>query len=301
MREIRDFDAVKKWRWQIAFQWESYVYSKSPGHDRILRKWRHKPYFIENLLSCNSLGSLISGADYSELLHRPNFATIRMIERGALLVLIERRRLLRFEAGEICLLPPFRDYAEAPDGADECLHHYMTVSGTLLPEVLHSFDLTEVCSIRPSSMKDFKCLLDKGFSLSRGNSVKERAANAGFCLEMLQTLSAWRTADPMPPELAAATEYINAHLAEAIPIERLAAAANCTVTRLYQLCREVFGTTPHRRVVEMRMEFARRSLRKGMPVKEIAQSCGYRNPFNFSVEFKKFHGVSPQGFRASSG
>ena len=300
MREIHDFDAVKNWRWQIAFQGESYVYSKSPGHDRILRKWRHQPYSNRNLLSCNSLGSLISGVDYSELLHRPNFATIRMIERGALLVLIERRRLLRFEAGEICLLPPYRDYAEAPDDGDECLHHYMTVSGTLLPEVLHSFDLTEVCSIRPSSMKDFKCLLDKGFSLSRGNSVKERAANAGFCLEMLQTLSAWRTADPMPPELAAMTGFVDGHLAEPISLEELAAAAGCTVTRLYRLCHDVLGTTPHRHVVERRMEFARRSLQKGVPVKEVAPACGYRNPFNFSVEFKKFHGVSPQGFRTSA-
>jgi len=298
MREIHDFDAVKDWRWQIAFQGESYVYSKSPGHDRILREWRHEPYPEENRLSCNSLGSLISGVGFREFLRRPNFVTIRMIERGVLLILVERRRLLRFEAGEICLLPPCRDYAEAPDGA-ECLHHYMTVSGALLPEVLHSFALTEVCSIRPPVMKDFQYLLEKGFSLPCGNSVRERAANAGFCLEMLQTLSAWRTADPMPPELAAMTGFIDGHLAEPISLDNLAAAAGCSVTRLYRLCREVLGGTPHRRVVERRMEFARRSLRKGMPVKEVAQACGYRNPFNFSVEFKKFHGVSPRGFCAS--
>ena len=299
MREIHDFDAVKKWRWQITFRDRSYVYGKLPGHDRILRKWRHEPYPDGNLLNCNSLGSLISGADFSELLRRPNFATIRMIERGALLVLVERGRLLRFDAGEICLLPPFHDYAEAPDGA-ECLHHYMTVSGTLLPEVLHSCGLTEICTLRPAAPKDFECLMEKGFSLPLGNSVEERAANAGFCLEVLQTLSAWRAAGPMPPELAAATEFIDGHLAEPIPVERLAATAGCTVTRLYQLCREVFGTTPHRRVVERRMEFARRSLQKGLPVKEIAQACGYRNPFNFSVEFKKFHGVSPRRFCSSS-
>ena len=162
MREIHDFDAVKKWHWQVTLQAGNYVYSKLPGHDRILRKWRHKLYLVENLLSCNSLGSLISGVDYSELLRRPDFATIRMIERGSLLVLVEGRRLLRFDAGEICLLPPYRDYAEAPDGA-ECLHHYMTIRGTLLPEILHRFGLTEVCSIRPASPKDFQSLLEKGF------------------------------------------------------------------------------------------------------------------------------------------
>ena len=297
MREIHDCDAVKKWRWQISFRDRNYVYSQS-GHDRVIRKWRHDLYHAGNQLSCNSLGSVISGADICEMLRRPNFVTIRMIERGALLVLVGRR-LLRFDAGEICLLPPYRDYAEAPDGA-ECLHHYMTMSGALLPELLHCFDLTEVCGIRPSSPGEFEQLLEKGFSLSRGNSAKERAANAGFCFEMLQMLSHWHTAAALPPELAAATEFIDGHLAEPLSLERLAAAANCTITRLYRLFRDVLTNTPHRYVVERRMVFARRCLQKGIPVKEIAQSCGYRNGFIFSAEFKKFHGVSPRDFCAPS-
>ena len=296
MREIHDLEAVKKWRWQISFRSGNYVYSQSSGHDLVVRKWGHDLYHGGTRLSCNSLGSVISGADICEMLRRPNFLTIRMIERGALLVLVGRR-LLRFEAGEICLLPPYRDYAEAPDGA-ECFHHYATMSGALLPELLHSFGLTEVCGIRPRPMKEFECLLEKGFALPRGNSAGERAVNAGFCFEMLQMLSHWRTDAALPPELAAATEYIDRHLAEPLSLERLAAAANCTVTRLYRLFRDEFTTTPHRCVVERRMEFARRCLQRGVPVKEIAQSCGYRNGFIFSAEFKKFHGVSPRGFLA---
>ena len=298
MREIHDFEAVKNWRWRITFQDRKYFYSQS-GHDRVIRVWRHSRYTTGKPLSCNSLGSVISHADFSELICRPNFITIRMIERGALLVLVERRRLLRFEAGEVCLLPPYCDYVEAPDGA-ECFHHYLTMSGMLLPELLHTFGLAEVCGIRPSSMKEFKHLLDKGFALPRGNSAKECAANAGFCFEMLQMLSHWRTGDAMPPELAAMTEFIDGHLAEPLSLERLAAAAGCSVTQLYRLFRDVLGSTPHRYVVERRMEFARRCLQKGLPVKEIAQTCGYRNPFNFSVEFKKFHGVSPRGFLSSA-
>ena len=82
--------------------------------------------------------------------------------------------------------------------------------------------------------------------------------------------------------------------------DRLAAAADCPVARLYRLFRDVLKTSPRRYVIERRMEFARRSLRKGMSVKEIAQACGYRTPFNFSAEFKKFHGVSPRRFTARS-
>ena len=298
MRDIHDFETVKNWHWQVALRYRSYVFSKSGRHE-IVRKWRHSIYYAGNRLSCNSLGSLICGADFSESIHRPDFATIRMIERGALLVLVDRRRLLRFEAGEVCLLPPYRDHATAPDGA-ECLHHYITISGMLLSEILHSFGFTEVCGIRPPAMNDFKCLLEKGFSLPCGASAQERSANAGFCLELLQLLSFWSTADPMPPELAAATGFIDDHLAEPIPLERLAAAAGCSVIRLYQIFHERLQNTPHRYIVERRMETARRLLQTGMPVKEVAQVCGYRTPFFFSSEFKKFHGVSPRDFTSSA-
>lgn len=296
MREIHDLDVVQNWHWQITER-DGSCFGGESGHYRVIREWRHARYSTVNLLNCNSLGSLISGANYSEMVRRPHFITIRMIERGSLLVLIERRRLFRFEAGEICLLPPYHDYAEAPDGS-ECLHHYMTIHGTLLPELLNSFGITEVCCIRPPSPTHLARLLEKGFALARDNSDEARAANAGFCLEMLQALAVWRTDDPMPPELAAVTEFIDRHLAEPLSAERLAAAAGCSVTRLYQRFRDVFKQTPHRRIVERRMELARRSLQKGMPIKEIAHACGYSNLFNFSTEFKKFHGVSPRGFLA---
>ena len=297
MREIHDFDTVKNWRWQITERDQNCVGGES-GRYRVIRKWRHDTYPPKISVSCNSLGSVISGADFSEMVHRPHFILIRMIERGSLLVLVGRRRMLRFEAGEICLLPPYHDYAGAPDGA-ECLHHYMTIRGMLLTELLHGFGLDEVCCIRPPSTEDFKSLLEKGFSLPRGSSVRERAANAGFCLEMLQTLSFWHNDDAMPPELAEVTKFIDRHLGEPISAERLAAVAGCSVTRLYQHFHDTLQKTPHRYIVERRMEFARHSLQNGMPVKEIAQACGYRNPFNFSVEFKKFHGVSPRGFCAA--
>ena len=301
MREIHDFDAVKNWRWQITFQGdEGFVHSSVKNRYRKLRSWlRHKHVDPGDLLLCDSIGSVIFGADFCELLRRPNFVTIRMIERGSLLVLVDRRRLLHFDAGEICLMPLYRDYAEAPSDT-ACRNHYVTMHGALLPEILHGLRLDEICGIRPPSMKHFEKLLERGFALPRDNSAEAHAANAGFCLELLQMLSHWRTDAALPPELAAATEFIDRHLAEPLAAGRLAAAAGCPVVRLYRLFRDVLKTSPRRYVIERRMEFARRSLRKGMSVKEIAQACGYRTPFNFSAEFKKFHGVSPRGFLSSA-
>ena len=298
MREIHDFDAVKNWRWQITFRAVGYVYSQS-GRCRAIRRWKRGACAGSgDLLLCDSIGSLNFDADFCESFRRPHFVAIRMIERGSLSVLVERRRLLRFEAGEICLLPPYRDYAEAPDGG-ACLNHFVTMHGALLPEILHTFRFDEVCGIRPPSMKHFERLLAKGFALPGDNSAEAYAANAGFCLELLEMLSHWRADAAMPPELAAVTEFIDGHLAEPLTVPRLAAAAGCSVAEIYRLFREVLKNSPRRYVIGRRMEFARRGLRGGMSVKEVAQSCGYRTPFNFSAEFKKFHGVSPRGFLSS--
>ena len=300
MREIHDFDAVKTWRWQIAFQGGNHIYSNAGSWQEMRLKHYSNFPGLRNQLICKAVGSVEFGADFCESFLRPNFVTIRMIERGSLLILVERHRLLRCDAGEVCLLPPYRNYAEAPDGA-ECLNHYLTIYGEQLPEILHGFGLGEVCGIRPPSIEHFACLHDRGFALPGGHPAAAHAANAGFCFEMLQTLANWRSGDAMPPELAAALDFINRHLAEPLSLERLAAAAGCSVTRLYRLFHEVLTNTPHRYIVERRMEFARRSLRKGVPIKEIALACGYRDSFNFSAEFKKFHGVSPRGFTSSAG
>ena len=105
MREIHDFEAVKNWRWQITFQGRggNFVYGSS-GSWREIRAWKHVEYLDSgnrDLLRCGSIGSVIFGADFCELLRHPNFVTIRMIEHGSLSILVERRRLLRCDAGEV--------------------------------------------------------------------------------------------------------------------------------------------------------------------------------------------------------
>ena len=68
--------------------------------------------------------------------------------------------------------------------------------------------------------------------------------------------------------------------------------------RLRQICSEVYGETPMRRVRSIRMQIARELLSAtDYPLRTIAPMVGYGNEFAFSTAFRKELGLSPQGFR----
>lgn len=70
--------------------------------------------------------------------------------------------------------------------------------------------------------------------------------------------------------------------------------------RMRQLCKEVYGQTPMRRVRTIRMEIAQELLTEtNYPLRIIAPMLGYRNEFAFSAAFSKELGMPPKSFRDS--
>lgn len=56
----------------------------------------------------------------------------------------------------------------------------------------------------------------------------------------------------------------------------------------------LFNTTPHKRLLEMRMRKAHLMLESGYQVAQTAWSVGYGHPNNFSIAFSKFFGYPPK-------
>ena len=68
--------------------------------------------------------------------------------------------------------------------------------------------------------------------------------------------------------------------------------------RFRQLCSEIYGETPMKRVRSIRMQIAKELLRAtDYPLRTIAPMIGYGNEFAFSTAFRKELGISPQRFR----
>ncbi len=94
-----------------------------------------------------------------------------------------------------------------------------------------------------------------------------------------------------------AIQYIEEHLSENIPIEKLAQHMAMSVSSLQNKFKHQLGMTIANYTRDRRLHVARKHLEKGYSsITEAAYEAGYQHPSNFSAAFKKAFGVSPQAF-----
>ena len=72
-------------------------------------------------------------------------------------------------------------------------------------------------------------------------------------------------------------------------------AAACFISEIYlrKLFMKDLGTTPFKKLTEIRMSKASLLLMEKRPISEIAESVGYSDIYSFSRAFKNFYGKSP--------
>ncbi|EGH99047.1 MULTISPECIES: GlxA family transcriptional regulator [Pseudomonas syringae group] len=104
--------------------------------------------------------------------------------------------------------------------------------------------------------------------------------------------------EPESDRIRRSLTFAREHLAEALPIERLAEAANLSVRHFGRAFRQETGQTPAKAVERLRVEAARLRLREGSePIEKIALSVGFNDPERMRRAFIKLHGMPPQTVR----
>ena len=92
--------------------------------------------------------------------------------------------------------------------------------------------------------------------------------------------------------------YIREHLAEDLSLKTLAKLCNLDPTYLHKLYTSAFGTTPARRVLNYRMNAAKRGLlAQEVSLEELAEQCGFSSQSYFCYCFKKYTGKTPMQYR----
>ena len=96
-------------------------------------------------------------------------------------------------------------------------------------------------------------------------------------------------------------DYVDAHLHEPLCLEQLAGAVGLGLWSFTRRFRDSFGCTPHRYLVERRLERARELLlRSAMPVKEVASVCGFADQAHMTRLFKERLNATPGSLRRSA-
>ena len=96
------------------------------------------------------------------------------------------------------------------------------------------------------------------------------------------------------------TDLLTAHLAEELPLARLAKEAGYSIFHFSRLFKKTTGVTPSRYLIRLRVEHARLLLREtGKSIAEVGLEIGYSNPSYFAQIFRQEVGRSPSGYRGS--
>lgn len=103
-------------------------------------------------------------------------------------------------------------------------------------------------------------------------------------------------------QLLAALEYIRTQAGTALRTEHVAKNAGVSRATIERMFRTELRSSVNREIAAARISLAKRSLSEsGVPLKEIAAQCGFRNVHYFTTVFKKGTGVSPGAYRTSVG
>jgi AraC family transcriptional regulator len=100
-------------------------------------------------------------------------------------------------------------------------------------------------------------------------------------------------------KLQRATDYINDNLRQDLTLRRISEALSMSPYHFAHLFKQSAGLTPHRYVIQRRMQRATYLLRETeLPITQIARQVGYANQSHFSMAFHRFTGQTPRRYRS---
>jgi AraC-like DNA-binding protein len=144
-------------------------------------------------------------------------------------------------------------------------------------------------------------LIDEALGrMERDDSVPSRLAAAGAAWHLLALLAAGQTGAPAgrADAVRQAQQYLREHVGARTSVAELAALARLSPSHFAALFRRATGTSVLRYQTRLRMSRARELLdTTDRPIAEIARALGYADPFYFSRQFGRIHGVSPSAYR----
>jgi len=93
-------------------------------------------------------------------------------------------------------------------------------------------------------------------------------------------------------------DYIHDNIEEDLSIDNLGHVVNMSKYHLIRMFRRQFGLTPHKYILNHRINKVREALKNGMSVTHVAHEFGFFDTSHLNRHFKRAYGVTPGQYQA---
>jgi AraC-like DNA-binding protein len=102
-----------------------------------------------------------------------------------------------------------------------------------------------------------------------------------------------------PDNLQAVAEYLKAHASLEVSLDTLCELSGYSPGHLIRSFKRHFGFTPHAYLINYRIQYGQRELKRGKPIAETAVNVGFADQPHFQRTFKKLLAATPKQYRQS--
>ncbi|MBO5293445.1 MAG: AraC family transcriptional regulator [Lachnospiraceae bacterium] len=139
-------------------------------------------------------------------------------------------------------------------------------------------------------------MLRRAYELSA--SVSDRFQCAACLVLALYELSsaAQKAVRSVTPDIETTLRYIKEHIYDELSLDELAGLCGLSVSQFKQKFKAQVGTAPRHYINYKKIQTAKKLLKDGLPVTEVAMSLGFNSSSYFTVVFKRYNACSPSEY-----
>lgn len=233
---------------------------------------------------------LCENATHASRSHFHNELSLILVEKGSGQAEIAGQHL-EIEAGTVLVIPPGTTHCCRPHNVRAW--RFRMLYADVLP------DFPE------ETMPGFRCCVpsraDRRALRSLFDSLEQGGVDPGRLRLLLRSLGGppvcRRASDA--PGLERVRRLLEADCTRPCTLDELAEAAGLSKCHLVRCFQQRYGLTPHRYLMNLRINRGRTLLKKGEPISDAALRAGFCDQSHFTRLFKAYTGVSPSCFRRS--
>ena len=222
-----------------------------------------------------------------------------IVHLGEAEVMFDKQRCL-ISPGSVALMLPGRMEHFRFSRRHSTHHTWCAVHPSVVPPALRK-KLSSLPPVQPQSQA-FELLMKAAFSLRTWRKRGGPEMLTTLALTLLQEYARMSETGPGEADRESPCErarrYLDEHCSEDDCLPKASQLAAVTPQHLIRLFRKQYQLTPGRYLWQTRVEQGAGLLTAtGLTVSEIADRCGFKNPFHFSRLLRQMQGVSPRQLR----